>query len=533
MNKVKKCSLLLIIVNILLVNFSFAQNLPDYFDRKNFLTTDSLQINYQSAIASEGVVNPEEYIVGPGDVLFISIRGIEEVIQRYPINFEGSIYIQRVGGIDLSNLTLKKAKEKIESEIKKNYKNVNVFISLVDLKKNKVGIFGDVKKSNTFILNGNARLSDLISISQTLNSTSNLRNIKIQSRNGTIKFVDLISYFRLGDLVNNPYLLDGDYVFIDKTDKLVSIYGNVKFPGVYEFKENESMYDLIKIAGGFLIDAKLDSIELISFANDNKSLLSSYYSYDEIVNRRIILKIKDKIVVRGIPEYKVDKMVLVSGFVKYPGYYKIDENKTKLSDIIKFAGGFLHNASLVDASVIRSYGDVVEKDPEFERLRMMKREEMSDDEYDYLKSRSRQRIGKVVVDFEELFNKNKSEEDILLKRNDVIQIPELKNYITIIGQVVNPGSIPYKENLTVNNYIQLSGGFGWRAIENDVRVIRANTGEWIDADDVDELKPGDTIWIPEDPPSPKFWTVFKDVLTVMGQIATVIAATVAVIVSTR
>ncbi len=158
---------------------------------------------------------------------------------------------------------------------------------------------------------------------------------------------------------------------------------------------------------------------------------------------------------------------------------------------------------------------------------------MTDDEYDYLKARSRQKKGRVVVDFEKLFLQKDSSEDVILKIGDIITIPEKKEYISIIGQVVNPGNITYKAGLTIDDYISIAGGYSWRAKEGDVRVIRANTGEWVDADDVDELKPGDTIWVPEDPPGPKFWEVFTTSLQVLGQIAAVVAATVAVIVATR
>jgi len=158
---------------------------------------------------------------------------------------------------------------------------------------------------------------------------------------------------------------------------------------------------------------------------------------------------------------------------------------------------------------------------------------MTDDEYDYFKAKSRQHIGKVVVDFEELFLHNNLLEDVTLKRGDVITVPEAKNYIILLGQVVNPGNIIYKEGLTVDDYIQLAGGFGWRAVEGEVRVIKAKTKEWVYADDVDSLEPGDTIWIPEETPGPKFWVVFTNVLTILGQVAAVVAATVAVIIATR
>jgi protein involved in polysaccharide export with SLBB domain len=158
---------------------------------------------------------------------------------------------------------------------------------------------------------------------------------------------------------------------------------------------------------------------------------------------------------------------------------------------------------------------------------------MTDDEYDYLKAKSRERVGKVVVDFEKLFLSNDFSEDLVLKRDDVIEVPEEKNYITMLGQVVAPGKLIYKKDLTYEDYIELAGGFAWRALDDEVRVIKVKTGEWLDAEDVEELEPGDTIWIPEDPPGPKFWDVFTTALQITGQIAAVIAATVAVIIASR
>ncbi|MCK7519151.1 MAG: hypothetical protein MZV64_16205 [Ignavibacteriales bacterium] len=81
--------------------------------------------------------------------------------------------------------------------------------------------------------------------------------------------------------------------------------------------------------------------------------------------------------------------------------------------------------------------------------------------------------------------------------------------------------------------LNLQVGLGGGAVEGDVRVIKSNTGEWIDDEDVESIRSGDTIWIPEDPPGPKFWEVFTTSLQILGQVASVIAATVAVIIATR
>lgn len=509
-----------------------SQRLPDYQER--FFSDSLSQIIASTATgtATEGIINPDEYKVGPGDKLFISISGVREFSNVYTIDQEGWLYIPRVGGIDLRNKSLNETKDFISQSILKYYKNVEIFISLVDFRMIKVSLVGNILKPNVFTLPSNSRLMDLVTGSKQLTETSDLRNIKVQSKNGELREYDLVSFLRYGDFSNNPILLEGDVIMIGKVDKVVRISGQVQFPALYEFRPNETVADLIRLAGGFLYNARKDTIELVRFLEDGKTQISSYFSYEYIQENPIVLQNKDHVIVRQIPEYLIDHYVIVNGYVRYPGWYKIKKNVTTLYEIITQAGGFLEEASLTEASLSRKM-DVEEFDPEYERLKLIPPDKMTEDEYDYYKSKSRQRTGDVVVDFIKLFKQNDLNEDIVLRKNDFINIPEKKDYIIMLGQFVNPGKIIYDSTLSVSDYIKLAGGFGWRALEGDVRVIRAKTGEWIDADDVEFLKPGDTIWVPEDPRGPKFWEVFTDALTIVAQLAAIVAASAAVIVATR
>ncbi len=520
------------------INYAQDNNLPDYSERSFLVIPDSLaneQSNLMSQFpmeATEGSVDPDEYIVGPGDKILVSINGIEDINLTLAINQEGYFFVPKVGGIDLRNKTLTEAKKLIRDAIFKYYKNVDIFISLINFRKIKVSLLGDVKKPSTFVLSANSRLIDLIVNSMGLTETSNYRNIKIITNDKDTSTYDFLSFLRFGNKKDNPLLREGSVVIVDKVDKVVSIYGEIKYNGIYEFVPGETVYHLIQLAGGLTSKARVDSIEVVSFEKNGKFLTSSYYSLNKLKTEHLILKKQDKVLIRQIPEYYIDRYVRITGYVNYPGYYKIRQNQTTLSEVIKEAGGFRKEASLSQATLTRFVG-TEDIDPEYERLKTMERKDMSDDEYDYLKAKSRQRKGRVVVDFVDLFVKHNLDEDVILKMGDIVSVPEAKDYIIMLGQVVNPGNVIYQPGLRVDDYIKLAGGFGWRAESGDVRVIKAQTGEWIDAGDVDSLKPGDTIWVPEEPPGPKFWDVFTSSLQVLGQVAAIIAATVAVIVATR
>ena len=520
---------------ILTLNVGYTQDLPDYPERSFQQKLDSLravQTDFFTSAATEGSIDPNEYFVGPGDKLFISISGVRELVYYLTINQEGWLYIPQVGGIDLNDTTLAGARKKTEESIERFYKDVDIFISLVDFRKIKISLIGDVIKSSNFVLTANSRLMDLISISNGLNKTANLRNIQIKSKQGTVRLCDLLIFLRSGDYLQNPLLREGDVVLIDRVDKTVTITGLVKYPGKYEFVDGESVYELIQLTGGFLSKAKTDTIEIVRFYDNGTFQMSEYHDIDYLKNEKMLLHNKDHIIVREIPEYFIEYLVKIEGYVKYPGYYKIVKGETTLKEVIESAGGFLDQASLTEASLIRKI-DEEKEDPEFERLRLMVRADMTNDEYDYFKTKSRERSGKVVVDFKKLFNENDLEQNVILKRGDIIRIPEKKHYITMLGQLVKPGNIIYDPVLTVDEYIELAGGFGWRAEEGEVRVIKASTGEWIYADEIAKLEPGDAIWVPEEPPATPFWEVFTTTLQVLGQVAAVIAATAAIIIATR
>lgn len=515
----------------------FAQALPNYIEREGILADSTNKLtNYNQDVvsqATEGFIEADEYFVGPGDELLISILGVEDKGFKTVIDHEGNIFIPKVGVIELRNLNLAEAKRKIRESILKSYKNVEVAISLISFRKIKVSLIGNIKRSGTMTLPSNYRLSDIILNTNLLLKDSDIRNILIKNRQKKNQSYDLLKFLRLGSETENPYLREGDIIKIPKADRVVSIFGEVPYPGTHEYVENQTVSELIELAGGLLHTAVKDTIEVIRFEQDNKTQVSEYYSLSEIQDKNIYLGKSDKVVVREKPNYLIDRLVEVNGFVKYPGLYKIKKNKTTLKELVENeVGGFLQEASLEDAYVIRTIG-IDKKDTEFERLKNVSRSEMTEDEYDYFKARSREVRGKMVIDFERLFKQNDETEDIVLKRGDKIFVPEKQDYITMVGQVVTPGNIKYKKNFNVEDYIELAGGFAWRAEDGDVRVIKDETGEWIEADDVENLNPGDIIWVPEEPPAPKFWDVFKDVMAILGQSAAIVTSIVAVISASR
>ncbi|MHA2100902.1 MAG: SLBB domain-containing protein, partial [Candidatus Kariarchaeaceae archaeon] len=316
-----KIFLLIIPFVFFALNISNGQDLPNYPERSFQEQVDPVQTS-QTGIdnveTAQSSIDPDEYFVGPGDNIFVSISGLRETVYTLTINQEGWVYIPQVGAVDLNNNTLAEAKIELEESIRRYYKDVIIFISLVGFRHIRVSLIGDVTKPSNFIITSNSRLMDLISISAGLNASADIRNIKIISRDKTVILYDLLSFLRFGNSKNNPLLREGDIVLLDKTDKTVHITGQVKFPSIYEFVENESVYDLIQMAGGFLSKAKKDTIEVVRFDENGDYQKSNFYSLEFLKQNEIVLHNKDHVIVRVRPEYMIELFVKVEGYVRYP-----------------------------------------------------------------------------------------------------------------------------------------------------------------------------------------------------------------------
>lgn len=551
----------LYIVSLAVVLLIVPMNIHAQMDRESSTESEqgSLNLSFEQQMlqalppAMEAPIDPEEYRIGPGDVLSINIWGDINTGFVLKITPEGKLLVPLVKDIDLKDLTLEEAKKKIEREVKNKYRNTDVTVALVDLRRFRVHVAGQITNPGAVVVTGINRVSDAIRMAnppietkETESETKTYsgkaaavpvevmkipskRHIVLTRRNGERMPIDLHAYEIYGNNHHNPFLLEGDVIYVPlftKNMPICGVYGAVHEPEKYEFMEGDRVMDLIRIAHGFTYNADPSNIEIARFNADDKTthtinidLTNTDPETGELLED-IPLVVDDRIFVRYLPEYRIRRQVEIKGEIKYPGDYPIELNSVRLSDIVNAAGGFTENASLKEAFVIRTeYENII--DPEYERLLVMSVEEMTELEREYFKIKSRERKGIVAVDFEKLFIQHDEQEDIILKDKDYIEIPMKGEVVAISGQVKRPGLQPYIKDQTLDYYINKAGGFGWNAHEKRVRIIRAETGEWIKPKGSTVVQIGDEIIIPEKPERDG-WAIFKDILSTTVQIVTLV-----------
>jgi protein involved in polysaccharide export with SLBB domain len=499
-----------------------------------------LVTNQLTPVALESVIDPEHYYVGPSDQFSVAVWSTPPLSATLMVTPEGSLVIPTIGEIPVADMTLAAAKEKVRGAIRRNYARGEIVVALVQPRPVVVMVVGSVLFPGLYTLTAvdratkaieSANRGELMELSaeqQYLITLQSTRNVALRHRDGTSSRVDLDKFLGTHDQKYNPFLREGDVIVVPRkveNRNSIGVYGEVNAPNRYEYVEGDSLTDMIRLAQGFTTIAHRDSAGFSRLDLTGSVQSRSIVSIEAILNGKapnVALQPGDRLVVFGRSEQRADYRVEVKGEVRHPGTYPISRDRTRLSEVIKRAGGFTEQASLRTAEVIRR--SVEPTKIRMEQLESLRGGADVEDSTYYLLETSL-RINKEIVntDFEKLFAQGDSTQNIILQSDDVINIPPRNRNIYVFGQVVSPGNVPFTEGRPVDWYIQMAGGFTQNARDGDVQVIKARTRQWLNPGET-KVEEGDYIWVPK-----TIERSFGYYMAIVGQTAAVISVAVSVV----
>ncbi len=468
-----------------------------------------------------GAVDARAYRLGPGDQLMLLMRGLVSRSLPIVVDPEGMILLPGDGSMKVDGRALADVRGDVIARLRGQFRNVELELQLARPRTFRVMLSGQVRVPGPALANGTMRVGDLLGGEQLLSGASR-RRIQVRRRDGARQFCDLDRLQMAGDASLNPFLQDGDVVFVPSATEFVFAQGAIARPGRYELAPQDSVLTLLRLAGDPLPAAIVDSLLLVRF--DNRLVPDSVWlNLEDVYARRNNPPLGDgaHLYVYFIPRYRQLEESTVLGEVTRPGAYPIVEGRTRLSGLLHAAGGFTSGADLTAIRVHRRSTLANEKDPELDRLLRLSRNELTTTEYDVLNTKLAGLREDYRVDWGRL---NRDEDlDLLLRDGDLVRVERLVMSIRVDGQVQRPGILNFVPSRGVSDYVSSAGGFTNRAWPGKVRIIRAVTNQTLLARNVRSLDPGDLIWVPERP-DVTVWEQLQRVLTPLAQVATIVIA---------
>ncbi|HHV81899.1 TPA: hypothetical protein GXX44_09495, partial [bacterium] len=195
----------------------------------------------------------DDYILGPGDKLFLTIKGkVINVSYELVVTADGNIIVPDIGSIYASGISIKSLKKKIGDILPKYYRDAQFSLLFLSPRTFKVFITGSVISPGSFTVKALTRLQEALNLAGGISPNGSYRYIQItRTKNAkkTVLNIDLYKFYKKGDVTQNPYLEAGDVIYVPVMQESVKVLGEVRNPGEYEIREGDKLKDIIEMAG--------------------------------------------------------------------------------------------------------------------------------------------------------------------------------------------------------------------------------------------------------------------------------------------
>ena len=486
---------------------------------------------------------PKDYVIGPGDKLKIEYYGNNKDQYEGYVSRSGFFKLPILGPVNLLGLEFSKAEDFIKAKVSNELIGTEVFLSLSELKSINVYVVGAAYKPGTYTVGGLASLTNIIFSTGGPNEEGSLRNIKVKRNGETVRDFDFYDLLLLGDTSNDVRLQDGDTVFYPLIEDTVRIDGAVQRPGIYEINPQETLQNLMRLSG--FKNLNNSKIEFSRFNNSTNT--REVVIYDDINDiSKVVLKQGDSINILTNAKINISNIYL-SGEFLYPGYYDISSGET-ISDVIQKAGGFTGYAYPEAAVFTRESVKEQQKESFIKTAQSLERSlidavsggsQIDGDAYNAINQfietlKETDPIGRQVVTIDEYSLSTDPKSDFSLQDGDTLFVPKRSSSVSVVGEVLNSTTHLFDESLTIDDYIELSGGTTDGADLSKIFVILPN-GRSVTykrklfSNEIDnQLLPGSTIVISRNP-DPYDWLKLTSIVTPVLSDLAVSAAAIAAI----
>ena len=321
-----------------------------------------------------------------------------------------------------------------------------------------------------------------------------------------------------------------------REEYVVTVFGSVSKPDTYPYAENMTVEDLLVAAGGLLESASTANVTITRRIKNPKSVAVQEQLFETFTvelkdglvvdgEQGFVLQPFDEVFVRRSPVYITQSSVAVKGEVAFEGNYPLARRNMRLSEVVAAAGNPTPGAFVEGAYLMR-------KMTEEEQVQQKALQDMIDAQAQKGTKDSLNMAGmdlssvySVGINLEEALANPGSAADIVLRDGDVISIPQYNGTVRVMGAVMYPNSVTFKDKKKLKYYVSSAGGFDNRARKNRAFVIYMNG--MVDSGKNAEIRPGCVVIIPSKSPSePVKWSDVVGMLSSTASTAAVVLSAI-------
>lgn len=206
---------------------------------------------------------PVDYVLGPGDELYLRGWGSIDIDFRAPIDRNGQINVPRVGAVGVAGLKAGEVEAHLRSQIGRVFKNFSLNVTLGQLRSVQVFVVGQARKPGSYTVSSLSTLVNVVFASGGPNGNGSLRGVELKRDGRIVSRLDLYEFLVNGNKGQDTRLQAGDVIVFNAAGPRVAVLGAVDTPGIYELKPGgESIAEVLAYGGGINASTNLRNAQL-------------------------------------------------------------------------------------------------------------------------------------------------------------------------------------------------------------------------------------------------------------------------------
>ena len=324
----------------------------------------------------------------------------------------------------------------------------------------------------------------------------------------TLKVIPIDIKGIMSGIVADIPLKENDVLFIPTkqaamSERTITIQGEVQYPGIYKYADDETLEDLVLQAGGLKDNAstvKVDVARRVAspYATTTDSIIAHNYTFSLkegfVIDGEpgFVLQPFDEVYVRKNPSYSIQQNVFIEGEAQFPGTYTLSKRNARLTDLLKAAGGITDIAYIKGARLERQANEA--EKARMEAAYKMQQEHIQQQLLQLAASSQNSNIMQVGseatksqlekfqvpnsypvgIELDKAINDPQSDANMVLRAGDRLILPRYTATVKINGAVMYPNVVSFQKGKGASYYINAAGGYAQNARKSGAYVIYMN-----------------------------------------------------------
>ena len=285
---------------------------------------------------------PADYVVGPGDVISVQEYGKDSNNYELQINRNGVVALPGVGEVNAVGMSFSELKRTIRNKIERQKIGITASITMGQLRSIRVFVLGDARRPGSYTVSALTTMTNALFVSGGIKEIGSLRNIQLKRGGQIVSTMDLYDLLMRGDTSADVRLQPGDVLFVPPRGETVSVDGEVLRPAIYELRNERTVAQALKLAGGLTSNAWREkaTIERVEPSGERSLLAVSLRA----TPTETLIRDGDKLTVQSTLD-NVDGAIAVHGYAERLGRFAA-KNGMRLTDLVPNADALKVGADL-------------------------------------------------------------------------------------------------------------------------------------------------------------------------------------------